>query len=192
MRYRLPVLACAILAGSALSGCSGSDTRKALGLEKAPPDEFAVVARAPLSLPPDYQLRPPQPGATRPQEGTVQQQARQSIFRAGQADAKPLGNLVQGGRSDAEMALLRQARAGEADTSIRQTINAEATRQFEADRSFVDTILFWRRPDLPGQVIDARAENQRLRENLALGKAATEGDTPVIQRKKKSLLEGIF
>ena len=33
------------------------------GPGQAPPDEFQVVRRAPLILPPDYSLRPPEPGA---------------------------------------------------------------------------------------------------------------------------------
>ena len=33
---------------------------------KRSPDEFAVVRRAPLILPPDYGLRPPRPGETGP------------------------------------------------------------------------------------------------------------------------------
>src|SRR4051794_23886353 len=68
----------ALLAGLAMSGCS--DTRKALGYDKAPPDEFRIVSRAPLSLPPDYALRPPQPGAGRPQEQSTQEQARQVLL----------------------------------------------------------------------------------------------------------------
>ena len=82
MLSKSKVIVGALVAAAALSGCT--DTRRALGLEKSTPDEFNVVSRAPLSLPPDYRLRPPQPGATRPQEGTVQQQAKQSIFRAGE------------------------------------------------------------------------------------------------------------
>jgi hypothetical protein len=64
-----------------LSGCT--DMRRAIGLEKTSPDEFAVESRAPLTMPPDFQLRPPQPGATRPQEKSAGQQARQAIEQAG-------------------------------------------------------------------------------------------------------------
>ena len=53
-------IAAAALAG--LAGCSGG-TRQALGLVRSSPDEFAVVAKAPLVLPPDFGLRPPIPGA---------------------------------------------------------------------------------------------------------------------------------
>jgi hypothetical protein len=191
MLTKSTIIAGALVAAAALSGCT--DTRRALGLEKSTPDEFNVVSRAPLSLPPDYRLRPPQPGATRPQEGTVQQQAKQSIFRAGETgESRQQASIPQGNRSEAEMALLRQAGAGREDPNIRQTVNAEATRQLDADRSFVDTLLFWRATPQPGTVIDAQKENQRLRENLALGRPSTEGETPIIQRKKKALLEGIF
>jgi len=192
MLDRKIVVACSVLAAGALSGCS--DTRKALGLEKSAPDEFNVVARAPLSLPPDYRLRPPQPGAARPQEGTVQQQAKQNIFRASDSTERPQAASLppQGGRSEGEMALLRQAGADKEDPNIRQTVNAESNRQLDADRSFVDSLMFWRTPPQPGTVIDAQQESQRLRENLALGRPATEGETPIIQRKKKALLEGIF
>jgi hypothetical protein len=64
-----------------LSGCS--DLRKSIGLERTSPDEFAVESRAPLTMPPDFELRPPQPGAGRPQEKSAGQQARQVMEQAG-------------------------------------------------------------------------------------------------------------
>jgi hypothetical protein len=68
-----------------LPGCT--DMRRAIGLEKTSPDEFAVESRAPLTMPPDFQLRPPQPGAARPQEKSSGQQARQVIEQAGPGEA---------------------------------------------------------------------------------------------------------
>jgi hypothetical protein len=69
-------------AGTVLfSGCT--DLKRAIGLERTSPDEFAVESRAPLTMPPDFDLRPPQPGATRPQEKSSDQQARQVIEQAG-------------------------------------------------------------------------------------------------------------
>jgi hypothetical protein len=181
-------LALCLAASLALGGCSS--TKKALGLEKTAPDEFNVVARAPLSLPPDYSLRPPQPGALRPQDETPTQQARQTVFRAG--DQQAALPTPQGRQSAGEVALLKQAGAGNADSSIRQTVNRETRAQAADDRSFVDTVLFWRKAEPPGVVVDPRKENQRLRENAALGKAPTEGETAIIQRKSRALLEGIF
>jgi Protein of unknown function (DUF3035) len=62
---------------------SCTDLRRSIGLEKTSPDEFAVESRAPLTMPPDFELRPPQPGAARPQEKSSGQQARQLIDQAG-------------------------------------------------------------------------------------------------------------
>jgi hypothetical protein len=67
--------------GLLISGCS--DLKKAIGLEKTSPDEFAVESRAPLEMPPDFDLRPPQPGASRPQEKSSDKLARQVIEDAG-------------------------------------------------------------------------------------------------------------
>jgi Protein of unknown function (DUF3035) len=65
----------------ALPGCS--DVRAVLGMDRTGPDEFAVESRAPLLMPPDFNLRPPQPGATRPNEVTAAERARQVIDTAG-------------------------------------------------------------------------------------------------------------
>ena len=54
------------LMAMSVSACGGA--RQALGLTKVSPDEFRVVTKAPLVLPPDYALRPPEPGKPRPQE----------------------------------------------------------------------------------------------------------------------------
>lgn len=64
-----------------MSGCSGF--KQALGIERQSPDEFAVESRAPLTIPPEFSLRPPQPGAARPQERTAAQRAREAIDTAG-------------------------------------------------------------------------------------------------------------
>jgi DUF3035 family protein len=64
-----------------LSGCT--DFRRIVGMDRVGPDEFAVESRAPLTIPPEFDLRPPQPGAPRPQEGTAADKARKVIDTAG-------------------------------------------------------------------------------------------------------------
>lgn len=70
-----------LVAAGLLAGCS--EARQAMGLGKRAPDEFTVVKRAPLSLPPEYALRPPDPGAPRPQEPSPTAQARQQVLGGG-------------------------------------------------------------------------------------------------------------
>ncbi|MDR6851888.1 hypothetical protein J2Y54_001381 [Sphingomonas sp. BE123] len=63
-------------AATLLAGCGSS----LLGDRKRP-DEFAVARQAPLVIPPDFALRPPQPGAPRPQDaGGPAQQALEALF----------------------------------------------------------------------------------------------------------------
>ena len=81
-RSGTPLLAVACLSASLLlSGCTGF--RQAIGLDRVGPDEFAVESRAPLTIPPEFDLRPPQPGAPRPQEASSADKARRVIDTAG-------------------------------------------------------------------------------------------------------------
>ena len=63
-----PVVApvAAILCALALAGCGG--VRESMGAAKQGPDETAIATRAPLVVPATFDLKPPQPGAPRPQD----------------------------------------------------------------------------------------------------------------------------
>ncbi|HEX9465293.1 MAG TPA: DUF3035 domain-containing protein [Alphaproteobacteria bacterium] len=179
--------AVAALAVAMLAGCGG-DTRKVLGLDKVAPDEFKIVNRAPLSLPPDYALRPPDPGALRPQEQTIPQRAITAV--TGTAPAANAGSSLSPGES----ALIAHAGAGagQADSKIREVVDRENSTIVTANSTFMDHLMFWRTAEDPSSVVDAPRESQRLRENAALGKPVDDGQTPTITRRKKALLEGIF
>ena len=77
----LIALGTCLAAAALIAGCT--DFKRSIGLEPTLPDEFAVESRAPLTIPPDFELRPPQPGASRPQEKSADQQAKQVIEQAG-------------------------------------------------------------------------------------------------------------
>jgi len=187
----ITTIATCIAVLGALSACEG--VKKQLGLTKQSPDEFRVVSRAPLTLPPDYSLRPPEPGATRPQEGTSADQARQAVFKEDVPKGPtPEEKAAVDGRSMGEASILKLAGAEGADPKIRSTVDSE-TQQINVDnQSFLDALVFWRNPEQPGEVVDPEAEARRLRENAALGKSISDGKTPTIERRKKGFLEGIF
>lgn len=174
---------------AALAGCSGLSNT--FSTERGGPDEFTVVRHAPLTLPPDYNLRPPQPGVPRPQETTAQAQARSAVVgsQSGLVFGSGLGAVDA--RSSGETALLQQAGAAEIDPAIRATLNQE-TGVGGVDRGFLDSLIFWRTPEPPGDVVDAAAEAERLKANAEQGLPVTAGETPIIKRRKKALLEGIF
>lgn len=176
---------CLSVCALALAGCS--NVKETLGMNKRAPDEFAVVTRAPLAMPPDFALRPPEPGAQRPQETAPRQQARQALTGRTVGAVAARSDLSSG-----EQALLSQAGALNLDPTIRQQIDRETTLLAEESRGVVDSIIFWRKPDQPGVIVDPKKEAQRIQQNTALGRPITEGETPIIQRRKKALFEGIF
>jgi|SRR5215470_1336015 len=174
----------------ALSGCGGQ-VRQALGMTKQSPDEFQVVAHAPLTMPPDSNLRPPEPGAPRPQEGTAAEQA-QTALGVTPALAQDPSNAAGGSQSSGEVALLQNAGATGINPGIRQQIDAETAAQVERDQTLIERLVFWHTPEPYGTVVDPVAESKRLQENQAQGKPVTEGETPIITVRRKGVLEGIF
>ena len=176
---------CAIAAAImvALSGCA--DTRRALGIDKSLPDEFAVISRAPLVMPPDFSLRPPAPGTERPQEGTTADQARRALL-SGRAEA-----YRARGFSPGEVFLLETATQGRITANIRQVVDRETSAFAAEDASFTNRLLFWEDNTGIGTAIDPVAERRRLDRNQALGEDPNEGPIPVITRGGSSIL-GIF
>ena len=132
MRKAIPIL---LVASGAflLASCGSSGV---LGRER--PDEFAVQRQAPLVIPPDFELVPPQPGAPRPAEGTAAQQALDALF-GGPAP-----------RSAVETSALQ--RAGEAAQGIRSAVGDPGT--FTVDKG-TTTQAIVAAPEGDGQ--DARA-----------------------------------
>jgi hypothetical protein len=173
-----------VLAAAALSSCA--DARRALGYDKSPPDEFSVIARAPLSQPPDYNLRPPSPGAPRPQEGTPTDQARAALTPGKNAPAtNPAG-------SKGEQLMLAKAGVDKNTPDIRRVVNEETTQMVEADDHFVDHLMFWQDKGPSGDIVNAGAEKQRLKDNASTGKPVTDGPTVVIERKTSYWWDDIF
>ncbi|MEM6491078.1 MAG: DUF3035 domain-containing protein [Pseudomonadota bacterium] len=215
MRARNVIL---IAAAVGVSGCG--DLAEELGLGKQSPDEFQVVRRAPLSVPPNMALRPPRPGEVAENRLTSESQVREVLFSSGSgAEGAPVmtlnfddagGASVSGagfgggnglnaggdfGPSDAERELLRQAGADRVSSAIRSVVDAESSERVYADDYLLDRILFWRETRRE-QVVDAGAEADRLRADAAAGRRTT-GEGAATRTSSSAgggagLLDGIF
>ncbi len=187
---RLSAAASMVVLALAVGGCE--TLRGAAGLTKKAPDEFRVVSRAPLSMPSHYGLKAPRPGMARPQETDVPSQARQIVLDSGTAGSKKKAVIDLPGGGPGEIALLTKAGVDKSDPKIRQLVNTESAVLAETRSGLVEQLIFWRGPKPSGKAVDADKEARRLRENAALGRPVTEGETPIIQRKNRGLLEGFF
>lgn len=158
------VLTTLILATSLLplNACSG--TSEKLGLQKKTPDEFAVLKRAPLEMPPDFSLRPPRPGAERPQELNPDQEARKTVF------GTPIPTEPAQPSTAAE-ALLRNSGTIKIDPDIREKVDTETDLLRGRNKTVADRLL-GNEPD-NASVVDAKAEAQRLKEASEAGESLT-------------------
>jgi hypothetical protein len=126
------IVATALIAATGLAGCAS--TRNALGITKVTPDEFRVVTKAPLVVPPDFALRPPAPGKPRPQELQPESAARTAL----------LGTREGETRSEGEKLLVAKAGADKADPLIRYVVDDEFGDVAHKEKSFADKVMFWR------------------------------------------------
>src|ERR1700749_752150 len=94
------IVATALVAAFGLAGCQS--TRQALGMAKVTPDEFRVVTKAPLIVPPDYALRPPAPGEPRPQELQPESAARNALLGAREAQQRTDGEKLLAAKAGAD------------------------------------------------------------------------------------------
>ncbi|WP_324740736.1 DUF3035 domain-containing protein [Tsuneonella sp. CC-YZS046] len=104
----IPALIILAAGSAALAGCGSSGV-----FNRDRPDEMAVQRQAPLAVPPDFALEPPQPGAPRPIEGSASQKALEALFGAPDP------------RTGLETSSLE--RAGRADPGIRSSVGDENT-----------------------------------------------------------------
>ena len=175
----------------ALTGCE--ETKRVFGKTKEAPDEFAVYRRAPLSLPPDSDLRPPTPGVSRPQVVNPRDQARAALgLSAKKTDKVDLSKSEDITRlSNGERALLALTGANKANPQIRKLVEEKTADLYETNETLTDKMVFWRSKN-KGVALDPQKELKRIREAQSLGKPLNSKDTPIVTRRKKGALEGIF
>lgn len=155
------VLVAAAVAMTSLAGCG---TRKVLGLERSAPDEFRIITKAPLSLPPDYALRPPRPGEARPQLATS---ANSSVF----------GENTGQQASEGEKMLVAKAGASTIDPTVADQIDFEGATVVRKPTDYANRVLA---PD-PGAVAGSATDQESIRRVTGGGAVTIEpgrGATP--------------
>ncbi len=187
-----------------LTACEDGTVRDTLGLTRESPDEFTVVSRPPLSLPPEFTLRPPKPGEP-PRGVPMDEQAHDLLIgKTPGATAKPTADTLQqptvdtavtpvvssdvlsGGAAD----LLKKAGGDKADDTIRDKLNTDnATPR---DTSNADNLLDRLDDSKQEPTVDAKKEAARLRDNKDANKPLNDGEVPEETPKKRSLIDRMF
>jgi hypothetical protein len=168
-----------------ITGCSGGEVKRSLGLSKDAPDEFMVVSRPPLSVPPDFRLQPPT-DLKSTSTSKVRDEAKQVLFPTKQLTSK-------GGKTRGEMALLKNAKTEEANPKIREILAKEQLRSEveEEEKSMLDSIRDALNPE-DDAVVDVSEEEKRLQKNIEEGKPVNEGEVAEKDTKSKGILNKWF
>lgn len=166
-------IAVAVIALVGASACT-SGVRQALGTERTAPDEFRVVTIAPLTVPPEYSLRPPAPGQLRPEDIFPDQQARRALF----------GDFSAENASRGEIILAARAGGADANPNVRALIDGETAAVVRKNETFADRLMFWR-PDsvLPPAADPASLDPEDERRRIA---EVTGGGEVIIVRPRRS------
>lgn len=176
-RKLTPVLTLGAAAALAVTagGCTAG-MRKALGVEKVAPDEFKVVTQAPLVIPPDFNLRPPEPGEARAQDMAPSAAARSAL----------LGPEFTTPMSAGERALVVQASeaAGGTERDIRTQVDLEGADVSKKSPGFADRVMFWTDSSKPGAGAQPAAVDSQAEADKLAGDASTGGKPVVIEPKK--------
>jgi hypothetical protein len=104
-----------------------------LGYNKNPPDEFNVVRRAPLILPPEFNLRAPSAGQASLAVKQGSELARLVVLRAAQNETQP---------DDVEQRLLEKAaRGGIYGDGVRDAIESERSGKASEDATVIESLV---------------------------------------------------
>lgn len=199
IRFFLPLL----LPG--LAACSGGDVRDTLGLSRRAPDEFVVYSRPPLSVPPEFDLRPPRPGAENPNHVSSEETARETLLGtktplssledledAPASDTAVVPVIESEAPSNAQAKFLGKLGVDDADPEIRKQLSQDvqaAPKKKKKAQSLYEKIV-GDAQDEP--VVDATKEAERIRANKDAGKPVNEGETPVLDKKNQSVIDRIL
>ena len=130
MFFRLVFSLIFILNISLISGC-GSELSDVLGTNKLPPDEFTILTKPPLIVPPEYNLRPPAEGEIRPSVQQPNRQLQSILFGQNQTDDF----------SSSEISLMTGSDVAEAIPNIKEVLDSEMRDVEEVSSNLESQVL---------------------------------------------------
>ena len=180
MRRKLYAISMTALLGMSLTGCSTAS--KALGLTKSAPNEFNILTKAPLVVPPEYNLRPPRLGESNPEDNYSQKAAREAL----------IGDVDAAEPTRGEVVLMTKAGVGRADQEIRVKIDGQNSVERKSD-SLSARIMFWKDGNIVDEngviiPLDPEAEAKRLK---AIEAATGGGEVEITKKPAGPKLPGL-
>lgn len=158
-------------------------------LARAVPDEFSVVKRRPLTLPPDFSLRPPAETDRRSQVALTDtaQEAKRALLGTS-LDTSPDSGTQGASRTfwdPDDLALLKKLGAENTDENIRRVVDQESTDLLHANRQYVRELLsFLFDQEQPGKVLKPQDAERAVRQRLLVDTNSVSEQKVTIERAR--------
>lgn len=123
----------ALLGLAAMVSACGGGLSDAFGYKKYPPDEFAIVKKQPLIIPPEYSLKPPKQAGGVVARASLQTQAEE-ILTGREVEAPQTG-------TPGEQELLERAGANPAQNSIRAQLQNDGRSVVVKNREVTNNLV---------------------------------------------------
>ena len=161
-----------ILVGS----CASSDNL--IKLSEVPPDEFAVIRKDPLEIPPNFNLRPP---------GKSEKSNLDSSKKAKEVFADLIGDKKKNIISDRDLTagdsvLLEKSGYVENNSSIREVLTSENSREL-LNKGRIERLVESLVGESDEDILDPVQEKKRNQEQIATGDNFLKSQKPVIIRR---------
>lgn len=198
------VITISVSAAMLLTACQGNSVRDVIGLDKSAPDEFRVVSRPPLSVPPQFNLRPPgDTNGAALNTAPAHVKAQSLILNDGEGNTYelpapnadtavvPVTVTNTQAANSAESQFLKNAGADVADSSVRGALEEEKiNKQLKTEESsWWDSMTTWEKKE---PIVDAKKEAERIEKNEKEGKPINEGEVAEKKDKDRGVLGRIF
>jgi hypothetical protein len=202
-----------------VSGCSGG-IKENLGITRRSPDEFKVVSRPLLSVPPQFNLRPPSNSAESPIIVPADKQAKSIITGTAVSSdsnsfdlkeavdttvipvetisltpekSKKSGKNEVVTKTPSNASFMQNIGAEKADPKVRENlVEQQIAVQEKKEESSWWNVFSSEKPEAKEPLVNAKGEVERIKTNKATNKPVTEGKTPEVKDKDKGLLGDIF
>lgn len=175
---QLITLTALIAASASMTACASAGKR--LGLTTTAPNEFNILTKAPLVVPPEYNLLPPRLGESSSENNYTQAAARKAL----------IGDIDPTEPSRGEIVLMTKAGVGRANQEVRLEIDGQNSVERKTD-SFADRVLFWNNSTTQlsnGTPLDAELEAKRLE---SISKATGGGEVKITRKPSRAKLPGL-
>ena len=166
-----------------LSSCSNST--KTINFKSESPDEFAILRKEPLVIPPNFNLRPPSVKSSNPNLSSRENNLKSAIFLTDKTNKSSKNNSK---KSKGEIQLIKSIGEGKLGSRIREVLEDENRQLSKAQDGVVEKIISQVTGNgSVGKVVNPQTEVKRLQEQQSVGEITVPGQgTVIITRTTRS------